>query len=98
MRSPQMFAHDTTAVLSHHFQTSVVIKALEFRRVGYGQVIGTLDSTVGAEMCPWVSEAHIRNWAPTCEAIRSYLEFTLLQVHRDMFSCLLHKKLMVAYV
>ena len=32
------------------------------------------------------------NWHPTHEAIRSRLVFTLLPVHRDMFSCPLHTK------
>ena len=58
--------------------------------VGHGWEVETLDITVGGGRCFWDSEARVRNWAPTCEAMRTLLEFTQLPVHRDMFSCLLH--------
>ena len=63
-----------------------------FWRVGHGRVVRTLDTTVGGGRCFWDSDARVLNWVPTREAIRSWLEFTLLPVHGDMFLCLLHTK------
>ena len=59
-----------------------------FDRV-YGSVVRRLDTTVGSVLeilrSAW-------NCAPTREANHSQLEFTLLPVHADMFTCLFHTK------
>ena len=62
-----------------------------WRRAGYVRMVRTLDTTEDGGRCVWDSEARVRNRAPSREAIRSLLEFTLLVVHGDMFLCLLHK-------
>ena len=59
---------------------------IRFWRVGQGQVGRTLGTTLGDGRCLWDSEARVRNWTPTREAISSELEFTLLPVHRDVSS------------
>ena len=59
-------------------------------RTGRRRVVKTLEITVGGGRFSWDSEARARNFAPRREAIRSWLEFTLLPVHGDMFSCLFH--------
>ena len=33
----------------------------------------------------------VRNWSPTHEAIRLYVDLTLLPVHGDLFSCILQR-------
>ena len=63
-----------------------------FWRMDHSWVVRTLDTTMGGGRCLWDSEARVRNWAPTREAIRSELEFTLLPVHGDIFLYFLHTK------
>ena len=50
---------------------TVQLVPIRFWRVGQGQVGRTLGTTLGDGRCLWDSEARVRNWAPTREAISS---------------------------
>ena len=60
--------------------------------LGHGRLVGTLDTTVdGGIACETMGPA-AGYCHPVYEAIRSWLGSTLLPEHGDMFSCLLHTK------
>ena len=58
----------------------------------HAQVVRTLDTNVGGGKCLWDSETRVRNWDPSLEAIRSWLEFPLPSLNGDMSSHLLQTK------
>ena len=55
----------------------------------HGRFFCTMDTAVSEEKCLEILGCWIRNWSPTHEAIRSYVDITLLPVHGDSLSCLL---------
>ena len=56
----------------------------------HGRVGSTLDTAVCGGVAYDTRWSPVRGWHPARETIRYQLEFTLLPVNRDMFSCLHH--------
>ena len=46
-----------------------------FSLIGHHRVISMLATALGIELCLWYSGSPIRNWSPTCEAIRTIFAF-----------------------
>ena len=50
---------------------TIQLVLIRFCRMSPGRVVRTLGTTMGGGRFLWYSEAHVRNWAPTRETIRS---------------------------
>ena len=63
--------------------------------MGHGRVVRMLNTAMGGVFFCEILGPGFHYWHPAKEAIRTQSEFTLLPLHRDIFSCHLHTEIIV---